>query len=496
MTVLRRHGLWLVFAMIVGIAGAWLIYMSRPIAYSSTAQVDVESHIVALTTPVAPNMTTEAQIATSGVVLTSVADALRVSPTGLRPNLSAKVTGTANILSISCKMPTPAAAQRCASAAAASYVAFRNLTSSSKTDQAHDPLHATLVTAASMPASPAGTGKRVLLPVGAILGLMLGIGAIYVRDHFDDRVRDRADLERCLDAPVVAAVPRVSRRLGKPALVFSRAPHSPAAEAYRYLRARLDATLPSMDGGAVLLVTSPRGLEGRTSVASNLAIALAHAGDNVILVDADMRRPSLSQVFGTGDRPGLGDLLTGRASLEEVAVATDVPGLRLVTAGEVAARPTDMFELFRLTRGFARMKAVADVIVVDSSPVLAVSDALTLAQVSDLVVVVADLRRTRRRDASSTAQEIRAIGLGTVVGVLNRMPRPLRNGQPEPRVRQEPTSPASSPGAPTILAGLVPPRGPNGHGGTRLGAARASRRGRPDAGPSAGDSRPSGQDSE
>ena len=165
--------------------------------------------------------------------------------------------------------------------------------------------------------------------------------------------------------------------------------------------------------GAVLLVASARGLEGRTSVAANLATALAYAGDKVILVDADLQRPSLSRVFGTGHRPGLGDLLAGRASLEEAAVPTDVPGLRLVTAGR-GGRPgrRTCWRLPACSRSFARMKAVADVIVVDSAPVLEVSDALTLARVSELVVVVADLRRTRRGDASSAAQQIRAVGAG------------------------------------------------------------------------------------
>src|SRR5439155_24017728 len=127
--------------------------------------------------------------------------------------------------------------------------------------------------------------------------LMLGLGAILIRDHFDDRIRDRGDAERCLDAPVLAAVPRVSRRAGSPAFVFCRAPHSPAAEAYRYLRARLDPLLTSAEGGVVLLVAGAQRLEGRTSVAVNLATALAHSGDNVILVDADLRRPSLSKIF-------------------------------------------------------------------------------------------------------------------------------------------------------------------------------------------------------
>ena len=212
MTVIRRHGLWLLLATIVGIAGASLIYTTRPVAYSSTAQVDIESHAVANTTQVPPNMTTETQVATSGVVVTSAARAIGSNVSSLQSHLAAKVTGTANIMSINCTMPTPTEAQHCAAAAAAAYADFRNLASSSASEQAQDPLHATLVTPAPLPLAPAGLGEHILLPVGALLGLLLGIGAVFVRDRLDDRVRDRDDLERCLDAPVVAEVLHVSRR--------------------------------------------------------------------------------------------------------------------------------------------------------------------------------------------------------------------------------------------------------------------------------------------
>ena len=494
MTLLRKHGLWLVFATMAGIVGAWLIYASRPTVYLSTAQVDVEPHVVALTTPIVPNMGTEEQVATSGVVLASTARALGAKPRNLATDLSAKVTGTANIMSINCTMPAAAAAQRCAAAAAAGYVAFRNQVGSSKIDQAHDPLHVTLVTAATLPASPAGPGKRILLPLGAFLGMTLGVGAIFVRDRFDDRVRDRADLERCLDAPVLAAVPRVWRRVADPALVFCRAPFSPAAEAYRYLRARLNPLITSVsDHGAVLLVAGAQALEGRTCVAANLATALAHAGDTVILVDADLRHPSLSEVFSTGERPGLTDLLAGRASLEEVAVPTEVPGLRLVTVGEVAVRPADMFEVAGLTRAFAGMRAVADVVVIDSAPVQAVSDAIILARVSDLVVVVADVRRTDRGAASAAVQEIRATGPRIIIGVLNRVPS-LGNGQVRSSVTRESESLAPSPSVPALLAGKVPPRGPNGQRWARYGATRAGQRGPIDTGNDADQAPGSGQD--
>src|SRR6266702_3148793 len=413
MTLLRKQGLWLIFAMMAGIAGGWLVHAGQSVAYTSTAQVDIEPHVIANTTPVAPNMSTEKQVATSGVVLASIARTLGATSLALAKDLKANASGTSNILSIACTMPTPSAAQRCAAAAADGYVAFRDATTASPSVRAHDPLRATLVTPASLPQSPAGLGKKILLPLGAILGLLLGIGAIFIRDRMDGRVRDRADLERCLGAPVLAAVPRVRRRAGRPASVFSRAPLSPAAEAYRHLRVRLEPLIAlASDRAAVLLVTSGGAREGRTSVAANLAAARAHAGGTVILVDADLRHPSLSTIFDTGERPGLTDLLSGRASIEEVAVPTDVPRL------------------------------------------------------SDIAVVVADLRRTHRADVSAAIRDLRAAEPRAIVSVLNNVRRPLRAHQGRPKVPGGPQWLAPSASVPSALAAVVPPPGPNGKGRT------------------------------
>lgn len=467
MTLLRKNGPWLVIAALAGIAGAWLYLLARPVSYTSTSQVDVEANVAARTTPLPPNMATEAQVATSGVVLAGAARALGMRPGSLSAALSAKTVGTANVLSISCTMPAPAAAQRCAAAAAAGYVAFRNGvpgSASRRALRALHPLHVTLVTVASLPRAPAGPGKQILLPIGAFLGLLLGVGAVAVRDHLDDRVRDLADLERYIDAPVLAEIPRIKRRVVRPAFAFRDAPASPAAEAYRFLRTRLRPLLGSCshDGGAVLLVAGARAEEGRTSVAANLATAIANAGKSVILADADLRHPSLSDGFGVRERPGMAELLAGRASLDEVAVPTDMPGLRLVSAGRV--RPyADTFEVTRLRQALAAMRATADVVVVDSPPALTVSDAITLASVSDLVVVVADVRRTRRGDVHAAGQQIRAAGQGTIVGILNRVARPFMSGSGR-GMRQEPQSLAPQPSVPAILASSVPPRGPNGHG--------------------------------
>ena len=275
MTLLRRHGLWLIVAMAVGIAGAWLYYSAAPHVFLSTAQVDVEPNAT-LGTPVTPNMATEQQVATSGLVEGRTAAALGVSAQSLSGELSATTTSTATVLSISCSRPDARAAQRCAQAAAAAYVGYRNELSSSKTVQARDPLHVMLVTPATLPVRPTGPGKKILLPVGAILGLALGLGAAVLRDRFDDRVRDRADLERCRAAP---CWPR-SRGWA------ARSTRRSCSAVRRVLpRPRPIVTCGPMSGprgargnGTVVLVTGPQGLVGRTCVAANLARALAQAG--------------------------------------------------------------------------------------------------------------------------------------------------------------------------------------------------------------------------
>jgi len=461
MTVLRKHALWLIIATLAGIAGAWIVYTSRPALYLSTAQVDVEANGALHTAAVTPNMATEQQVATSGVVLAGTAHTLHMTARTLAPHLSANVTGTANIVTIGCAMPTPIRAHHCAAAAAAAYVAFRNLTAASKGRRAVDLLRVTLVTPATLPVAKHGLRKKILLPLGALLGLLAGVGAIFVRDRFDDRVRDRADLERFLEARVVAGIPHLRRRDVDPAFVFTRAPLSSAADAYRYLCSSLKPFVASDPDGETVLVAGAQAGEGRTCVAANLAAALARAGTLVIMVDAHLRHPSLSGIFGAADRPGLTDLLAGSASLDEVLVPTDVRGLRLVPVGQVVDRAVDMFEGPRLARAFAEMKTAAGVVVVDSAPMLTASDAIALVRVSNLVVMVADARRTGRGSVAAAAEEIRALRPQPIVGVLNNEP-PRRSGQAWSSVTRRQELLAAEHGVSATPAGVAPVSSPNG----------------------------------
>jgi succinoglycan biosynthesis transport protein ExoP len=418
--LLRKYVLWILICTVACVAGAWAVSALRTVQYTSTASVDVEASAIPGSLPATVNTTTEKQVAASGVVLARASRAAGLTAAQLAGHVAVAVPSGANVLTISCTLPSPAAAQRCATAVTQSYMHFRNDQGVSKT--VRDPLTVTLVGAAQVPTKPSGLSLGLLLPLGAIVGLLLGIGTAYARDRQDDRVRDRDDLEECLGASVLAVVPRTQSAL-QAATVFTAEPGSQSAEAFRYLRAHLEPLIPAdQAGGKVLLVTGAQRQEGRSSVAANLAASLAQAGRRVLLVDADLRNPFLGEVFGTGSQRGLTELLARQAALADVMVPTGRPGLQLITAGQNTGGPSDVLNIASLPGAIADMRAAADVVVVDSGPALAVSDPIAIAQHSDLVLQVANVRRTLRTSIRAAAQELRTGSTATLVGVLTGVP--------------------------------------------------------------------------
>jgi polysaccharide biosynthesis transport protein len=449
MRFVRRYLLWIVLATAACTIGAWGIAGHQPVTYTTTATVNVQGAEITNEVPVTPNLANEEVVATSGHVLQGPAQSFGMTNGELGKHLSVSNPANTNILQISCSMPTAVKATRCANAVATSFVNYTNEAGAPKKTQLRDPLQATIITRAPLPTSQASKRKLELLVLGVILGLALGIGTAFLRDRLDDRVRDRNDLGRYLRAPVLGDIPAISRRWAPPESVTINAPRSAAAEAYRHLRARISPLISSTGSrGKVLLVTSAQAGEGRTSVAANLAAVMAFAGAKVLLVDADRRHhrhQSLSEVFRVSDmQPGLSDLLADRARLDDVIVPTEIaPSLRFMTAGTVTDRPADMFDATRLRRAFSRITVVADVVIVDSGPLQAVSDPLALTPVSDIVITVADTRRTARTAVATAAQEIRGIAPVTLVGVLNRAPRNGWRDQAAGEIIGEPESAAA-----------------------------------------------------
>ena len=200
-------------------------------------------------------------------------------------------------------------------------------------------------------------------------------------------------------------------------------PRSPAAEAYRTLRTNL--TFAALDKPIeTLLVTSPAPGEDKSTVLANLAVTMAQGERSVILVDADLRRPSLHEIFGIANERGLTTMVVEEAALDDPPlVDTGVDNLRLMPSGPLPPNPTDILGSRRMEEAIASLKTRADVILFDAPPVIAVTDAAVLGTKVDGVLLVVHAGRTRR-DHAQRARELLERGHVRIVGaVLSNAPR-------------------------------------------------------------------------
>jgi len=286
---------------------------------------------------------------------------------------------------------------------------------------------------ASAPGAAASPQPLRNAALGGFLGLILGIGVAFLRDHFDDAVQDDDRLrEVASQRPILGRIP-LWRNPRRDRLVTVLEPASPVSEAYRTLSTNvrfLAAASPTMEtrrstsrrrmpaaqkGGVVLLVTSPAQAEGKTTVASNLAVVAARFGLRVTLVDADLRHSRLANVFGLGEPPGLSDLLVSDEPTDDFLI--EVEGLKVLAGGSISPNPAELLASARAREVLTSLSRTADLLIVDTPPVTAVADALELVGLADLVLLVARHGQTRLRAVADSAERIRQIG-GTLAGVV------------------------------------------------------------------------------
>ena len=252
---------------------------------------------------------------------------------------------------------------------------------------------------ASEPTSPASPKKKLTVIAGVLAGLILGIGGAFALQVLDPRLRREEQLRSLYGLPVLGRIPKEGRG-GSAALAPERLSPS-TLEAYRTLRATLAATRRgSKIETPTILVTSPSPSEGKTTSAINLASSLALAGNNVILIEADLRRPAIGEALGVKAKNGTGSVLLGMTDLEDALVETNAYGryLRLLLAdssGGASGFMADQLFLPAAGHLVEDAKEIADYVIVDSPPLAEVIDALPLAQQVDEVLVVVRLGRTQ-----------------------------------------------------------------------------------------------------
>ena len=273
---------------------------------------------------------------------------------------------------------------------------------------------------------------RVNVFLGALLGLILGVGAAFFLEYLDRTVRTSSDVESLLGIPVMGIIPRL-RRLedsvedasavpvrGLP-LIVAMDPLDPAAEAYRNLRMNLMFMSTEDEPIRSVLFSSPGPSEGKSTTAINFAVMLAQQGQRVLVIDADLRRPSLHRALDVLREPGLTNLLIGDAEPRETIRPNVLPNLDFLPSGPFPPNPSELLNSKAMGRVLEEMEAKYDQIVIDSPPVLAVTDAAVLAVHTDGVVLVLRSGETEQRTAERSVEQLRRVGVRVFGAVLNEV---------------------------------------------------------------------------
>jgi polysaccharide biosynthesis transport protein len=275
-----------------------------------------------------------------------------------------------------------------------------------------------VVDRAEVPASPFAPNHRRDWVYALALGLALGLAIAFGIDYLDDTVKTPDDITRRLKLKFLGLVPIVPGE--RHPLISGPVPHD-FGEAYRSIRTSLAAQIPGT-GARVVAVASSQPLEGKTTTAVNVAMALAVGGARVLLIDADMRRPSVHKALRMNNDRGLSQLLAGQARMREVVQRTHDPNLLTITAGRTPANPSELLASDRMRALLSGLETGPfDWIIIDTPPVLAVTDAVILAPLVGGVAFVIGAEMTRWSLAERAVETLLGANPRTVVAILNKV---------------------------------------------------------------------------
>lgn len=302
-----------------------------------------------------------------------------------------------------------------------SYAALLNSLEQLRLTEAQTADAITTTSAARAPTAPIRPRVMVNTLLALVVGAMLGLGGALLLEYFDDTVKTPDDIQKLTGLATLGGVVRLEGETPEQRLVVRDAPKSPGAEAYRVLRTNLQFSSVDKPLDALLVTSSGPG-EGKTTTSSNLAIAMAQSDKRVILVDADLRRPSLHRMWHLPNNVGLSTALLDKghdpsAYLQE----TGVPNLRVMTTGPIPPNPAELLSSARMAEMIEILKGDSDVILFDTPPVLAVADAPILARQVDGTVLVVGVGEARREMLGQAMQRLKSVGIQPLGAVLNKL---------------------------------------------------------------------------
>jgi succinoglycan biosynthesis transport protein ExoP len=425
--ILRKR--WIVISAItlLGVAAAAgaTIAMTPKYEASSLVYVQVQSsgtvgELAQGSSFIQSQVSTFAEVVSTPRVLDSAIKSLRLDESAgqLARSVGASAkTGTVNI-EITVTRDSPTEAATIANAVTASFrQVVGEITESTGTD-AVSQVSVSVLRDATAPAAPVSPNTPVNLALGLLVGLVLGLGAAILRETLDTRIRGERDVSAITSAPIIGGIGFDPTAVAKP-LIVQDDPYSPRAEAFRTLRTNLQ-FLEVESGAKSFVITSSIPSEGKTTTAANLAIALADSGAQVVLVDADLRRPKLASYMGLEGAVGLTDVLIARASLADALQPWGRGSLVILPAGTVPPNPSELLGSRSMASMIRTLEAEFDVVIIDLPPLLPVTDAALVSKLTRGALVVVAAGRTHKGEFAGAVAALENVG-ATVAGVILTM---------------------------------------------------------------------------
>ena len=427
--VLRARWRIVVAALLLGLAIGAAVTALVPRRYSADAVILISTQPgidIALAVQGADlsgqRMTTYAEILRSAKIAQEVASdpvvGLPVADVMDKISVST-VTGT-TLLTATVTDSAPDRAAQIANLVAAKFTA-----TIAQLEQPADPLASPLIEAQVFaPATPnpvaVSPSQMLNLAAGAALGLIAGFGIAIVRDSFDTRVRTRRELGNLIDVPVLGVIGYDPKIRKSPLVVFGN-PNGQPAEAFRQVRTNVR-FVDADRVHKIILVASPSTAEGRTVTVCNLAAALAEADVSVLIVDADLRRPAVAATMGVDGSVGLANVLVDGTPVAEVILPVG-PGLDVLASGPVPPNPSELLGSDRMADLLEHVRSTYDLVLVDSSPLLPVTDAAVLALRADGVLLVVRHGRTTAAQVRAAWDSLDAVSARVLGSVLTMVPK-------------------------------------------------------------------------
>jgi polysaccharide biosynthesis transport protein len=367
-------------------------------------------------------MASYAVVATSPRVLTPVIQqlGLRVTSEELAKSVEATAAPDRVILEIAAADRNPARAAQIANAVGEELrSAATELTP--KRQDGTDAVQVTTIAVADVPEQASSPNIPRNLGLGLIIGLLLGIGVAVLRHILDTKVRNESDVRALTDTPILGVV-AYDQDVSSHPMILQDQPLAAPSEAVRRLRTNLQ-FIDLANRPRSIVISSSIPAEGKSTIALNLALSLADSGSRVILVDADLRRPSIAQYVGIEGGVGLTTVLIGRAEVEDVVQPLGKTSLDLLPAGQIPPNPSELLGSVAMADLLEQLSGTYDMVLLDSPPLLPVTDAVVLSNLAGGALVVVGADRIHRPQLQQSLESLETAGAHLFGIVMNKIAR-------------------------------------------------------------------------